>query len=188
MGERAFVRTACFSWGTGIKYTSKTSFANVTSICSKKVSQDTCVIAMPGFDRTVEVKWKWRENLVQSAHGALFLLVEPLDCDRFWQLMSLNHLPAFMMPLQRAFVAVRAPRNSASTLHAAMTKVLFWHFPSFGQIDLTGNSLAEVWSHNVGICKPLVRKGIFLSARLCRLDQAVEQRGTVLVLGQIDDC
>lgn len=181
-GEKhAFVGIACFIWGTGVKYTSKTSFANVSSICNEKVSQHACVIPMPGFkDCGIEMEVKW-ELGTKSAHGALFLLVEPLDCDSFWQLMCMSHMPAFTMPLQQEFVAVRAPRDSASTPHAAVTLALFWHFSSFGQVDLTGSSLAKVWNSNVGICKPLVRKGFFFffsffwSARLCRLDKAVEQ-------------
>lgn len=58
--------------------------------------------------------------------------------------MPMSHLPAFMMPLQPELVAVKAPRNSASTLRAATTLALFWNFSSFGQTDLTVNSLAEV--------------------------------------------
>lgn len=58
--------------------------------------------------------------------------------------MPMSHLPAFMVPLQPVLLAVRAPSNSASTLNAATTLVLFWNFSSFGQADLTGNSLAEV--------------------------------------------
>lgn len=58
--------------------------------------------------------------------------------------MPMSHLPAFMMPLQPELVALKAPRNSASTLSAATTLALFWNFSSFGQTDLTVNSLAEV--------------------------------------------
>jgi len=77
-----------------------------------------------------------------AAHEALFLLVEPLDCDSLWQLMSMSHLPAFMV--QQELVAARDPGNSARTLNAATTVVLLWNFSSFGQVDLTGSSLPEV--------------------------------------------
>lgn len=129
--KHAFIRIACFGRETGMEYSSKTSFANVSSICTQKAFQDVCVILMLGF-KDCESEMGVR---TWSAHGVLFLLVEPLDCDGFWQLM---------MPLQQEFVAVRAPRNSCSTLNAATTLVLVWNFSSFGQVDFTAGSLADV--------------------------------------------